>query len=208
MTEPRVGRFLVASLHQAIAEVVPDRLAFYENWLSVSGLRDGRIGLAQLMAVFSFLRLEGEAYEDVTTRAGGYAAEWTFTGLSAFERRAMSLLPARLRPRAALRMVRHLVRATYPGCRVIARLDGRQAALDLHGSIFCQVREASPRPLCGFYVAAVQRILELTTVPGEARLVSCRAARGGQGCVIAVALEPSSGEAGARRQGQGQQGGT
>ena len=36
MTEPRIGRFLVASLHQAIAELLPDRLEFYENWLSVT----------------------------------------------------------------------------------------------------------------------------------------------------------------------------
>ena len=46
MSEPRIGRFLVASLHQAIAEVLPDRLEFYENWLSVAGLREGTIGLA------------------------------------------------------------------------------------------------------------------------------------------------------------------
>lgn len=123
MSEPRIGRFLVAGLHQSIAEIVPDRLEFYENWLSVSGLREGRIGLAQLMAVFSFLRLEGEVYHEVTGRAGTYAAEWTIDGLPALERRVMRLLPARLRVRAALRTVRQLIRATYPGSRVLVRVQ-------------------------------------------------------------------------------------
>lgn len=202
MSEPRVGRFLVASLHQALAEEVPDRLPFYENWLSVSGLREGRIGLAQLMAVFSFLRLEeGDAYQAVTARAGGYAAEWTVSGMPALERRVVRMLPPRLRARAALRTVRHLVRATYPGSRVIVRLEKGTASLDLRGSLFCQVRNASPRPLCGFYVSAVSRILELLAVPGEAQLDSCRAAGGGQGCLISVLVAPSSGEALARPEG-------
>ena len=54
---------LVASLHQAIADILPTRLAFYENWLNADGLREGTIGLAPLYAVLSFLRQEGDAYE-------------------------------------------------------------------------------------------------------------------------------------------------
>src|SRR5690349_20963441 len=97
MSEPRIGRFLVASLHQAIAELLPDRLEFYENWLSVSGLREGTIGLASLLAVLSFLRGEGDAYHDVVSRAGGHAAVWTVNGLPGLERRLMLTLPLRLR---------------------------------------------------------------------------------------------------------------
>ena len=77
MSEPRIGRVLVASLHQAIADLLPTRLEFYENWLNISGLREGTIGLAPLSAVLSFLRTEGDAYELITSRAGEYAAEWT-----------------------------------------------------------------------------------------------------------------------------------
>ena len=62
MSEPRIGRVLVASLHQSIADLLPTRLEFYENWLNVSGLREGTIGLAPLSAVLSFLRTEGDAY--------------------------------------------------------------------------------------------------------------------------------------------------
>jgi len=46
MTEAQVGRVLPACLHQAISEVLPDRLEYYEEWLSPDGLRDGSIGLA------------------------------------------------------------------------------------------------------------------------------------------------------------------
>src|SRR4051794_13892361 len=62
MRENGVGRVVVASLHQAIGEVLPTRLSFYENWLNADGLRDGRIGLAPLYAVLSFLRQEKEGY--------------------------------------------------------------------------------------------------------------------------------------------------
>src|SRR5215212_1368303 len=113
MSEPRIGRVLVASLHQAIGDVLPNRLEFYENWLNVSGLREGTIGLAPLLAVLSFLRTEGAAYEVVTTRAGEYAADWTVSGLLPLQRRVMHALPAALRTRAALRTARALIRATY-----------------------------------------------------------------------------------------------
>jgi hypothetical protein len=62
MIEAGIGRLLVASLHQGIADLLPTRLEFYEAWLNPSGLRDGRIGLAPLAAVLSFLRQEGEPY--------------------------------------------------------------------------------------------------------------------------------------------------
>ena len=85
MTEARIGRVLVASLHQAIADLLPTRLEFYENWLNVAGLREGTIGLAPLTAVLSFLRTEGHAYGLITQRAGEYAAAWTFENVSALE---------------------------------------------------------------------------------------------------------------------------
>ena len=77
MREAGIGRVLVASLHQGIADILPTRLGFYENWLNAEGLREGTIGLAPLYAVLSFLRQEGDAYRLITTRAGEYAAAST-----------------------------------------------------------------------------------------------------------------------------------
>jgi hypothetical protein len=176
MSEPRIGRVLVASLHQAIADVLPNRLEFYENWLNTSGLREGTIGLAPLSAVLGFLRTEGEAYALITARAGQYAADWTVDSLPAFERRVIRALPSALRARAALRTARSLVRSTYPGSRAIVRLRRGTASVDLRGSLFCEVREASALPLCGFYASAIAHVLELFSLRADATVSECRAA--------------------------------
>ena len=188
MSEPRIGRVLVASLHQAIADVLPTRLEFYENWLNVNGLREGTIGLAPLSAVLSFLRGEGAAYHEITSRAGVYAAEWTVRSLPAIERRLIGVLPAPLRARAALRTARALVRATYPGSRAIIRLRRNTAAIDLRGSLFCEVREATPSPLCGYYAAAMTRVLQLFQVDADAQVQECRAAGGRKGCALTITV--------------------
>ena len=183
MTEPRIGRVLVASLHQAIADVLPSRLEFYENWLSVSGLREGTIGLAPLFAVLSFLRTEGAAYTQITAQAGEYAADWTVSGLAPLERRFIRALPAALRTRAALRTARALVRETYPGSRAIVRLRRGTASIDLRGSLFCEVRETSILPLCGFYASAIGRVLHHFDLRADAKVSECRAAGGRKGCL-------------------------
>jgi hypothetical protein len=186
--EPRIGRVLVASLHQAIADVLPSRLEFYENWLSVSGLREGTIGLAPLFAVLSFLRTEGAAYDQITARAGEYAADWTVGDLPPLERRVIRALPTAWRARAALRTARSLVRQTYPGSRAIVKLRRGTASIDLRGSLFCEVRETSILPLCGFYASATARVLHHLDVRAEARVSECRAAGGRKGCLLSVVV--------------------
>ena len=188
MSEPRIGRVLVASLHQAIAELLPSRLEFYENWLSVSGLRQGTIGLAPLFAVLSFLRTEGQAYDLITSRAGEYAADWTVNNLAPFKRRVIGALPAWLRARAGLRTARALVRDTYPGSRAIVRMRRGTASVDLRGSLFCEVREASILPLCGFYASAIARVLQLFALRADARVNECRAAGARKGCLLSVVV--------------------
>ena len=188
VSEPRIGRVLVASLHQAIADVLPSRLEFYENWLSVSGLREGTIGLAPLFAVLSFLRTEGPAYEQITARAGEYAADWTFNDISPFERRFIRALPTVLRTRAALRTARALVRHTYPGSRAIMKLRRGTASVDLRGSLFCEVREASNLPLCGFYASAIARVLHHFDLRADARVSECRAGGARKGCLLSVVV--------------------
>ncbi|PYR24107.1 MAG: hypothetical protein DMF98_16585 [Acidobacteria bacterium] len=117
MSEAGIGRVLVASLHQSIADLLPTRLSFYENWLNTEGLREGTIGLAPLYAVLSFLRQEGDAYEMITTRAGEYAAEWTVESMPPFRRAAIKAAPLWLRTRMLLRLAQELVRNSYTGSR-------------------------------------------------------------------------------------------
>ncbi len=197
MNEPRIGRVLVASLHQAIADVLPTRLEFYENWLNAPGLREGTIGLAPLSAVLSFLRLEGEAYNRITERAGEYAADWTVTSMSALERRVISALPAPLRTRGALRTASALIRSTYPGSRAIVRLKRGTASIDLRGSLFCEVRETTDAPLCGFYAAAIARVLHHFSLRADAHVHECRAATRGRGCRLKVDVQRAGASAAA-----------
>ena len=175
MRDAVVGRVLVASLHQGISDILPTRLAFYESWLHAEGLRDGTIGLAPLYAVLSFLRQEGEdPYERITTCAGEYAAEWTVQSMAPLERTLTKAAPAWLRSRLLLRLLGRLVNHSYTGSRVVSRLRGGQASLDVRGSVFCTVRDAVPRPLCGFYVAAFTRLHALFDLTARVEVSSCR----------------------------------
>ena len=187
MRDAGIGRVLVASLHQGIADILPTRLGFYENWLSVGGLHRGTIGLAPLYAVLSFLRQEGNAYEMITTRAGEYAAEWTVESLSASERAAIRMAPRWLRSRMLLRLARQLVRSTYPGSRAIARVRGGSARIDLRASVFCSVREPVSHPLCGFYAAAFTRLMVLFNIGARTEVIACRGT-GESSCIFQVAL--------------------
>ena len=190
MREAGIGRVLVASLHQGIADILPTRLGFYENWLNAEGLREGTIGLAPLYAVLSFLRQEGDAYNMITTRAGEYAAEWTVESMSQVQRAAIKAAPAWLRSRLLLRLARKLVRTSYPGSRVISRVRRGTAKVDVRASIFCSVRERVDHPLCGFYAAAFTRLMALFNLRSRAEVVACRGT-GETSCVLTIALMTS-----------------
>lgn len=201
MNDSGVGRLLVASLHQGIADLLPSRLEFYESWLHPSGLREGRIGLAPLAAVLSFLRQEGEAYRLVAGRAGEYSAEWTVAELAAFERTCVRAMPDAIRLRLVTRIVRRMVRQTYGGSRARARWRKGRGSFDIRGSIFCEVRDAAEQPLCEFYAAAIRRLMQLFNIDVDVDTDRCRATGGGQ-CLMSVQVRqpsttPEHGAAGA-----------
>jgi bacteriochlorophyll 4-vinyl reductase len=185
MREAGIGRVLVASLHQAIADILPTRLGFYENWLNAEGLREGTIGLAPLFAVLSFLRQEGDAYRIITTRAGEYAAEWTVQSMPPMQRGMIKAAPAWLRTRMLMRLAGQLVRDTYQGSRAVARLRRGTASIDVRASVFCSVREPVRAPLCGFYAAAFTRLLALFDVAANTEVIACRGT-GETTCVLKV----------------------
>jgi bacteriochlorophyll 4-vinyl reductase len=187
MRQAGIGRVLVASLHQGIADILPTRLGFYENWLNAEGLREGTIGLAPLYAVLSFLRQEGEAYQIITTRAGEYAAEWTVQSMPSMQRAMIKAAPVWLRSRLLLRLARRLVRSSYQGSRAISRLRRGQASVDVRASIFCTVRDPVAHPLCGYYAAAFTRLLLLFNVAARTDVVACRG-KGEPTCLLKVAL--------------------
>ncbi len=192
MREASIGRVLLASLHQGIADIRPTRLGFYESWLHAEGLREGKIGLGPLNAVLSFLRQEGDAYETITSRAGEYAAEWTVESMPQLQRALVKTVPVWLRRRLLLRVGRKLVRRSFRGSHATSKLRRGTAKIDLRGSIFCSVREPVDSPLCSFYAAAFTRLLLLFNLQSNARIVACRGT-GEASCVIRI--EPTNGAA-------------
>src|SRR5687768_13716821 len=145
MTEGAVGRLLVASLHQGIADLLPARLEFYESWLSPVGLREGRIGLAPLAAVLSFLRREGDSYQLIAARAGEYTAEWTVADLPPIRLTLIRSAPQAIRLPLAMHVARRMVRNTYGGSSALARFHKGRGAVDIRGSLFCEVRDRVER---------------------------------------------------------------
>jgi len=190
MNEAGIGRLLVASLHQGIADLLPTRLEFYEAWLNPSGLRDGRIGLAPLAAVLSFLRQEGEIYTLIAGRAGEYTAEWTVAALPAFQRAVLRAAPPRIRLHLVMRVARLMIRNTYRGSRAIVRWRQGRGAVDIRGSIFCEVRDRVEQPLCEFYASAIRRLMYLFSLDVEVGTEQCRATGGGQ-CLMTVLVRPT-----------------
>jgi hypothetical protein len=187
MTEARIGRLLPACLHQAISDVLPERLEYYEEWLSPDGLRDGSIGLAPVTAVLAFLRTEGEAYRAVVTRAGTLAASWTVASLPPFQRRLGASLPLAFRAKFALRLTRRIVRDVLATSSASTSLKRGTATIRIQASLFCAVREPQSRPLCDFYGALAVETLRCFDVAADGRVESCRATTGGP-CVLTLTI--------------------
>ncbi len=149
------------------------RLEFYENWLSPAGMRDGRIGLAPLGAVLSFLhREEPPANDDIARRAGTCAADWTYEELSALRRWYIRRLPAKLRVRAALGLGKRLVMATVRRSKVKTRMVDGGAVVEIHSALFEQLRDPASVQMRGFYAAALQRLLALCGIDAEVKVAS------------------------------------
>ena len=192
MTEGGVGRLLVASLHQGIADLLPSRLEFYEAWLNPSGLRDGRIGLAPLAAVLSFLRQEGESYRLIAARAGEYTAEWMVADLPPLQRTIVRAAPQPVRLRLVARIARQMVRSTYGGSRAIVRWRNGRGAFDIRGSIFCELRDRAQEPMCEYYASAIRRLMHLFNLDVQVGMEQCRATGGGQCLMSVLVREPGA----------------
>jgi hypothetical protein len=190
MHEAGVGRLLVASLHQGIADLLPTRLEFYESWLNPAGLRDGKIGLAPMAAVLSFLRMEGVPYRLVVERAGTYTADWSAAEIGGVHRWILETVPPAVRARLVMRLARAVIRGTYSGSRVLVRWRKGRGEVDIRGSIFCAVREPVAEPLCVFYAAAIARLMQLFQLDVDVQTDRCRGT-GSDDCVMSLVVRPA-----------------
>ena len=115
--------------------------------------------------------------------------------MSPLQRRVLLTLPRGLRLWLVMRLARRLVRQTYGGSRAIIRGATRgQGHIDLRGSVFCQVRDRVPHPLCEYYAAALRHLLHRFELPHGAQAKECRAA-GAARCLIALRASDGQAEA-------------
>jgi len=173
MVDAGIGRLLISSLHQGIADVSPNRLEFYENWLSPTGMRDGRIGLAPLGAVLSFLhREEAPANDQIVERAGRYAADWTYRELLPLRRWVIRRLPIGMRARATLGLGKRLILQTVRQSKVRVQFNGTTGTIDINSALFDQLRDPATIPMRAFYASAIDRLLEHTGVEGDVNVTN------------------------------------
>jgi bacteriochlorophyll 4-vinyl reductase len=191
MTDATIGRLLVAPLHQAITEVLPARVDFYEYWLTGEGLHGGTIGRAPMAAVLGFLRAERDHYAPVMSEAGRMAAEWAVDAMRAPYRRAVTALPRSLRARAALAFVKQVHRRGFSDARTLVKMRRGVARVEVRDSIFCQVREAQAHPLCGYHAALITGVLARFDLPADVVIEACHAS-GAPACVLIVTLHGSA----------------
>jgi bacteriochlorophyll 4-vinyl reductase len=135
--------------------------------------------------VLSFLRQEGEPYRLIAGRAGEYTAEWTVADLPGFRRALIRAAPAGLRVHLVMRVARRMIRATYKGSRAVVKWRKGKGAVDIRGSIFCEVRDRSEQPLCEFYASAIRRLMYLFNLDVEVGTEQCRATGASQ-CIMSV----------------------
>ncbi len=181
MREAKIDRLLAAAVHQAIADLLPSRLEFYESYLRPRGWREDSVNLAPISAVLSFLRHEDEGtYDEVMTRAGHYAARWVHTERPWGVRLISRLVPSWLRLRRLSDVARRNLQRSYRGTRVRTTVKRGTVAVEIHGSIFCRVRDASDTLLCRYYVALFEELLTLDGFAlGSTAIDRCRAHTGG-----------------------------
>ena len=155
-----------------------------------------------MAAVLSFLRQEGEAYQLVAARAGEYSAEWILAELPEFERRLVRAMPDAVRVRLVARIARRMVRQTYGGSRARVRWRNGRGSVDIRGSIFCEVRDATEQPLCEFYASAIRRLMMLFKIQVEVGTDRCRATGAGQ-CLMSVQVRAGGPARAGRYEGAG-----
>jgi Flp pilus assembly protein TadD/predicted hydrocarbon binding protein/TolB-like protein len=183
MSSAGIGRLFIASLHQALSELIPARVPFYEPWLTTDGFRTSRVSLAGIRAAFSFLRREDGAYEPVMRRAGELAATWVWQDLSLVRRAWIRAMPAWMRRRAASRLARHVVTDAWRETKLSISWRRGSGRMSVRASLFCDVRDRAPGPLCHYYAAGLRQLLQHAEVESQVHVEGCQAT-GGTCCEI------------------------
>ncbi len=193
MSEARIDRLLAAALHQAIVDLLPERIEFYESYLRPRGWREDAVNLAPVTAVLSFLRHEEPGtYDAVMVQAASYASTWWMAHQPWHVRAGGRLLPVSLRLRQVGRIAKRHFEQSYRGTKVKVRVRRRALELEVRGSIFCSSREHAHEPHCRYYLAFLEALLTRATFRRHGSFPACRAL-GGDCCIVRVDVPETQG---------------
>lgn len=188
MSEARIDRLLAAAVHQAIADLLPSRLDFYESYLRPRAWREDAVNLAPVAAVLSFLRHEeAGTYEAVMNQSARYAARWIYDALPWRVRVLGRLAPTWVRLRRLSEVLRRNLHRSYRGTRVRTRVRRGTVSVTVQGSIFCARGAAADAPRCRYYVALVEEVLRLDGFAIDGSEVAGCCACQAQACTFRVA---------------------
>ncbi len=189
-----VGRVLLASLHQAVGEVLPARLEFYEPWLQPPDHPDEALRSASFGTMLSALQHEDDS-QNVIARAGQYAAIRSFEKLTALRRAYLRILPRRIRARMAVGLIVRILPTLYPEARIDVTRRGGAIFIGIEASPFCTPIKTAERPSCHFYSNTVTTFLQLFRLSPAVRVSRCRAS-GTPSCLVTVLPHQPRGGAG------------
>lgn len=184
LNDEAVGRVLLASLHQAIGEVLPARLEFYEQWLQPPDHPDESLRIAPFEAMLNALQHEDDS-ENVIARAGQYAAIRSYERLGALRRACLRILPRRIRARKAVGLVVEILPTFVPEARIDVTRRGSTTFIGIDGSPFCTPTGRTSRPSCHFYSNVVITFVQLFKLSPSVRVSRCRVS-GTPGCLLTV----------------------
>lgn len=187
MSDARIDRLMAAAIHQAIGEVVPARLQFYESYLRPRAWREDAVSLAPVAAVLSFLRHEPPGtFDAVMASAAAHAARWVYAELPWRVRATRRVSPSLVRVRRLGRIAREQLQRSYGGTRVAVSVRRGQVTVEVRGSIFCSSRDASSAPHCRYYLAFFECLFGLDGISvTDGTLERCRA-HGGDTCGLRI----------------------
>jgi hypothetical protein len=190
MSEARIDRLMAAAIHQAIGDITPSRLDFYESYLRPRGWREDAVNLAPVAAVLSFLRHEpAGTYDAVMSRAAEYASAWVYDALPWRVRILGRVGSTWVRLRTLGKLGKAHLERSYRGTRVAVAVRRGTLEVEIQGSIFCSGREQSSAPHCRYYLAFFENVLRRDgVIIVDAAIEACRSG-GGQVCRLRIVTD-------------------
>jgi hypothetical protein len=150
----------MASLHQALVDLAPEKAEAFEEWFP-PGDRRARLALPPILGALAYLRKDPSLYFKVSERAGRYASQWGYLQRPWLERRFLTALPLWVRGMAVGYLLRRVLRLIDTEGRLRVERPPDAFVVLLQHSLFCRgYQERGGEPRCSFFAALFGHLLD------------------------------------------------